>query len=380
MNNKILSLTRRSMIFGSLGILAARAIPVYAASSTSSIKSTINTVEKFSAISPFIYGGFIEHIGNLINHSLWSEVFDDRKFYYGIQEAEEPFPTDRRAAMSYLHKWTSVGPLSAISLDQTNAYVGKHSPRINLSNLPRGIAQSRLSLKGGKRYIGRIIISSDEEVEISITLIDSPTKNNHQTVKVKSSKEWSTASFEFTSGITTNDARIEITATGAGSFRVGAVSLMPGDNIKGFRADTIALMREMDCKILRMPGGNFISAYDWKNTIGSIDKRPPTIDPVWKAAQPNDVGVDELLQMCELIGCEPYWCVNTGSGEARSGAELVEYVNGAQETFWGSKRAANGHVQPYKVKYWNIGNEMYGHWQFGHMSRCLLYTSDAADE
>ncbi len=167
----------------------------------------------------------------------------------------------------------------------------------------------------------------------------------------------------------TKDARIEITATGSGSFRVGAISLMPADNIKGFRADTIALMREMDCKILRMPGGNFISAYDWKNTIGDRDTRPPVMDPVWKAVQPNDVGVDELLQMCELIGCEPYWCVNTGSGEPRSGAELVEYVNGSASSFWGAQRAANGHAQSYNVKYWNIGNEMYGHWQFGHMSR-----------
>lgn len=369
MTNQILSLSRRNMMLGSLGVWAARAVPAYAASPAASIKSTINTAEKSPAISPYMYGGFIEHIGNLINHSLWSEVFDDRKFYYGIQEAEEPFPTDRRAAMSYVRKWTSVGPVSAITLDQTNAYVGKHSPRINLSSSPRGIAQSKLSLKGGKRYLGRIVVSSDEDLEISITLIDSPSKNNRQTHKIKSTKEWNTVAFEFTPNSTTNEARIEITALGNGSFRVGAVSLMPSDNIKGFRADTIALMREMDCKILRMPGGNFISAYDWKNTIGPIDKRPPIMDPIWKAAQPNDVGVDELLQMCELIGCEPYWCVNTGSGEPRSGAELVEYVNGAPETFWGSKRAINGSAKPYNIKYWNIGNEMYGHWQFGHMSR-----------
>ena len=369
MNNQILSLTRRNMILGGLGVLAARAIPAYAASSAVSIKSRINTNEKFPAISPFIYGGFIEHIGNLINHSLWSEVFDDRKFYYGIQEVAEPFPTDRRAAMSYNRKWIAVGPMSAISLDQTNAYVGKHSPSIKLSNSPAGIAQSKLSFKGGKRYTGRIVVSSDEAVDVSIALISSPNKDNHQTIKIKSAKEWNTVSFELTPRITTNDARIEITATGSGNLRIGAISLMPADNIKGFRADTVALMREMDCKILRMPGGNFISAYDWKNTIGPVDKRPPVMDPVWKAVQPNDVGVDELLQMCELIGCEPYWCVNTGSGEPRSGAELVEYVNGAPETFWGAKRAANGHAHSYKVKYWNIGNEMYGHWQFGHMSR-----------
>ena len=72
--------------------------------------------------------------------------------------------------------------------------------------------------------------------------------------------------------------------------------------------------------------------------------------------------------MCQIIGAEPYWCINTGFGEPRSGAELVEYVNAAATTFWGARRAANGHPEPYKVHYWNVGNEMYGHWQLGHMS------------
>ena len=356
------------MLLGSLGLAGAWAMPSFAAS-PSVLKGTINTSEKFPAISPFMYGGFIEHIGNLINHSLWSEVLDDRKFYYGVQEVAEPFPTDRRAAMSYNRKWTAVGPISAITLDKTNAYVGEHSPSIKLSETPAGIAQSKLSFKGGKPYTGRIVISSDEDTEISISIISNPTKRDRQTVKVKSSKGWNTVSFEISPNTSSTEARLEITGVGSGSFRVGAVSLMPADNIKGFRADTIALMKEMDCKILRMPGGNFISAYDWKNTIGDKDKRPPILDPVWKAVQPNDVGLDELLQMCELIGCEPYWCVNTGTGEPRSGAELVEYVNGSSETQWGAKRVANGHVESYKVKYWNIGNEMYGHWQFGHMAR-----------
>ena len=94
---------------------------------------------------------------------------------------------------------------------------------------------------------------------------------------------------------------------------------MPSDNVRGFRADAIAAMREMDCKVLRMPGGNFVSAYDWRHTIGDPDKRPPILDPVWGAVQPNDVGVDELLQMCKLINAEPSWCVSTGfDGPLRS--------------------------------------------------------------
>lgn len=367
--DKLSAITRRNMLLGTAGLAGALSIPSYAVASTSApLKGVINTNKKFPPINPYIYGGFLEHGANIINHTMWAEVLHDRKFYYGVLAAEEPKPdpADFRASMAYIHKWTAVGSVSDISMDEAHPYVGKHSPKIKLSSSPTGIAQSHIGLVGGKAYTGRIVISAEQDTDISVTLVEG---KNKQTVKVKASKEWSTAPLKFTAKTDTTEARLEITATGSGSFRVGAVSLMPADNINGFRADTIALMKEMDCKILRMPGGNFISAYDWKNTIGDQDKRPPIFDPVWKALQPNDAGLDELLHMCELINCEPYWCVNTGYGEPRSGAEIVEYVNGAADTFWGAKRAANGRKEPYKVKYWNIGNEMYGHWQFGHMSR-----------
>ncbi|MEO3692766.1 hypothetical protein [Roseateles paludis] len=367
------SLTRRNILLGTAGLAGGLGIPALAGAATAApasaaLKGVIHTGQKFPAINPFIYGGFLEHGANIINHTMWAEVFHDRKFYYGIQEKEEakPDPSNFRAAMAYIHKWTAIGPMSDIFLDKSAPYVGEQSPGAKLSSMPRGFAQSHIALVAGKAYTGRIVVSAEQDTEISLTLIE---EMNRQTVKVKASKEWRTLPFQFTAASNTAEARFEITATGTGSFRVGAVSMMPADNIKGFRADTIALMKEMDCKTLRMPGGNFISAYDWKDTIGDPDKRPPIFDPVWKALQPNDAGLDELLQMCELINCEPNWCVNTGYGEPRSGAEIVEYVNGAATTFWGAKRAANGRAQPYKVKYWNIGNEMYGHWQFGHMSR-----------
>lgn len=81
----------------------------------------------------------------------------------------------------------------------------------------------------------------------------------------------------------------------------------------------------------------------------------------------NDVGIDEFMVMCRLLGAEPYVAINSGFGEARSAAELVEYTNGSVETPMGKLRAANGHPQPYGVKYWGIGNQMYGDWQYGHM-------------
>ena len=94
----------------------------------------------------------------------------------------------------------------------------------------------------------------------------------------------------------------------------------------------------------------------------------PIFDPVLKALQPNDAGLDELLQMCELINCVPNWCVNTGYGEPRSGAEIVEYVNGAPIPS-GGEAGRQWPGATYKVKYWNIGNEDVWPLAVGHMSR-----------
>jgi alpha-N-arabinofuranosidase len=153
-----------------------------------------------------------------------------------------------------------------------------------------------------------------------------------------------------------------------GSFHVGAVSLMPADNIEGFRAEVIAALKQLHSGVYRFPGGNFVSAYEWRNGVGEMDKRPSIYDPVWRAVQPNDVGTDEFLTLCRLLGVDPYITVNAGFGDAWSARELVEYTNGAVTTPMGKWRAANGHPQPYHVKLWGIGNEPWGDYQMGAMS------------
>jgi alpha-N-arabinofuranosidase len=164
-----------------------------------------------------------------------------------------------------------------------------------------------------------------------------------------------------------DDARLEIVGTSSGSFHVGAVSLMPADNVQGFRAEVIAALKQLHSGVYRFPGGNFVSGHEWRDAIGDPDKRPPIMDPVWHALQPNDVGTDEFMTLCRLLDVEPYLTVNAGFGDAWSAAQLVEYSNGAITTPMGKLRAANGHPQPYKVKFWGIGNEPWGEWQLGFM-------------
>ena len=364
-----LHMTRRAAMEGSLMLGLASALPARA-DAPSRITAMVDAANAGHPISDYMFGGFIEHIGNLINYSFWSEVLDDRKFFHVVDSKPQPKPEGlTRRMMPQPNKWVPVGPDASVVMDTAAPYVGEHSPVVHLAgSKPRGVAQSGLSL-AQKDYTGRVVVMADPGAEISAILIWGNGAHDRQTVRIPAGSSWATVPLKFTCGADTTAGRLEIVGRGRGTFRIGAVSLMPADNIKGFRADTMARMKEMNCKMLRMPGGNFISGYDWKNTIGDPDKRPTVFDPVWHFPQPNDVGVDELLQMCrEILGVEPEWCVNTGFGEPRSGAELVEYVNGAPTTFWGAKRAANGHPEPYKVHYWNVGNEMYGHWQLGNMA------------
>ncbi|MBE3072024.1 MAG: alpha-L-arabinofuranosidase, partial [Acidobacteria bacterium] len=166
---------------------------------------------------------------------------------------------------------------------------------------------------------------------------------------------------------TTDAGRLEITSEGTGACRIGAVSLMPADNVEGFRPDVLALLRELNAPVYRWPGGNFVSGYDWKDGIGDRDRRPTQKNPAWQGIEPNDVGIHEFMALCRLIGAEPYIAVNSGLGAVTAAAAEVEYVNGARSTPMGAIRAKNGHAAPFRCKWWSIGNEMYGNWQLGHM-------------
>ena len=204
---------------------------------------------------------------------------------------------------------------------------------------------------------------------VKVTLIWGKEPADRQTVTIATlGAAYRKFPLRYTAAADTDDATLEITGTGTGSFHVGAVSLMPADNIEGFRPEVIAALKQLRFGVLRFPGGNFVSAYEWRYGVGDIDKRPPIFDPVWHAVQPNDVGTDEFLTLCRLLGVDPYITVNAGFGDAWSARELVEYTNGAATTPMGKWRAANGHPAPYHVKWWGVGNEPWGDYQMGSMS------------
>ena len=191
-----------------------------------------------------------------------------------------------------------------------------------------------------------------------------PGDADRQVIKVPVSEAYKTFPLNFSAPADTADAALEITGTGSGDFHIGAVSLMPADNIEGFRPDVIALFRQINMGFWRY-GGNYTSNLIWYHTIGDPDKRPPDWDTAWGAMQPNDLGMDEFMTFCRLIGVDAYISVNAGLGDSHSAAEQVEYMNGSASTPMGALRAKNGHPEPYHIKFWNIGNEPWGSWQIG---------------
>jgi len=330
---------------------------------------TINTQQTADPVSKYVFGSFIEHIGTLIYRSMWAELLDDRKFYFPIssKDPEAPRAQSGNPMRQQLHKWRPIGPDDAVVMDTDHPFVGEHSPKIALdAATSHGIRQAGFSLVGGKRYTGRIYLRGTPGTRVKVSLLWGAGEQDKQTASFTLTRDYKKFPLSFSPKADSSDAELEITGTGSGDFHIGTVSLMPADNVQGFRPDTIALLKQLHSGMWRLPGGNFLSDWDWHLAIGDVDKRPPVFDYAWNAMQPNDVGMDEFMTLCKLIDVDPYVTVNAGLGDAHSAGEEVQYLNGSTNTYWGAIRAKNGHPEPYHIKYWNIGNEPWGTFQVGY--------------
>ena len=136
---------------------------------------------------------------------------------------------------------------------------------------------------------------------------------------------------------------------------------------RGFRRDVLAALREMRLRILRYPGGNFLSGYDWRDGVGPREQRPRRRDLAWQSIETNQFGTNEFIEFCRALDIEPMLGVNLGTGTIADAAALVEYCNAPTGTFYADLRAAHGYVEPHAVQYWCLGNEMDGPWQIGHL-------------
>ena len=335
------------------------------------VEAVIDAGETHAPISPYVYGQFLEHAGHIVNDILWAELLDDRKFFFPVvKTVPEEEASSSRMRRAPLKRWLAIGNPDNIVMDSHRPFVGRQSPKILLlGNTPTGFRQEGLALKADMAYIGRIALKADDDAQVDVSLVWGSGANDRQTVSIDMlAAEYVTYPLAFVSAGGTTDARFEITATGNGSVHVGVVSLMPADNIGGFRPEVVAELKKLRSGVYRFPGGNFVSSHEWRDAIGDPDRRPPVYDPVWEVVQPNDVGTDEFIRLSRLAGVEPYITVNAGFGDQQSAADMVEYTNGSVRTKMGQLRAANGHPEPYNVKFWGIGNEAWGSHQMGAMA------------
>ncbi|MBI5284309.1 MAG: alpha-N-arabinofuranosidase [Chloroflexi bacterium] len=146
----------------------------------------------------------------------------------------------------------------------------------------------------------------------------------------------------------------------------------------GFRTDVMEAARRLRVPVLRWPGGNFVSGYHWQDGIGPASERPGRRDTAWRKFESNRFGTDEFIDYCRAVGAEPYVCFNMGTGTMDEAQAWLEYCNGRGETPWSRRRIDAGRTEPYGVKYWGLGNEVYGPWQIGYKS-AVSYAEQARE-
>jgi alpha-L-arabinofuranosidase len=320
---------------------------------------SIDLAQPGPAISPYLYGQFIEHLGRCIHDGVWAEKLHDRKFLLALDKS--PWQVLRAADAQF-----------DAYLDTAGAYAGEHCLalwRRDTNTGVCGILQTNIGVLDGKDYVGYAVIAvptGNPGLELRLAWGDNA--GEQQTVQLGGlGPGYRRVPFRFRASGTTESGSFSVRLTRPGLVWIGCLSLMPADNVQGMRADVLALIKKLNPPITRWPGGNFVSGYNWKDGIGERDRRPPRWERAWNDVEDNDYGLHEFMVFCAEVRTEPYIAVNTGLGSVEDAAAEVEYATGSTHTRWGAERARNGHSKPYRVTWWGIGNEMYGGWQLGNV-------------
>ena len=265
--------------------------------------------------------------------------------------------------------WTRAGSRDAVQVSPDTGPFGGRAQRIQVQAAGQGIAQwTYLPLHRVRKYELEILARSPDVQSFSISLTASGSNQPAVTVTAKGlSREWQKirGAFEIPAGSPADTAyQLTLTADAAGQFVIGHLMLRPADHVEGADPDVVRWLKESRLPILRWPGGNFVSAYHWEDGVGARERRPTKPNYAWGGVEPNLFGTDEFMAFCRAVGCEPMICLNAGSGTPEEAARWIQYCNSPATSPMGARRAANGHPEPYHVKHWEIGNELWGRWQF----------------
>jgi alpha-N-arabinofuranosidase len=236
----------------------------------------------------------------------------------------------------------------------------------------RGISQGRIPLRAGAAYTGYLWIKADKLDGFVTVALEKDTVEGETYASADlrpTGSGWAKYPFTLTPNQSDPLAKFSILVHGVGTVWMDQASLLPGDAVAGTRADIFQKIKDLKPSFIRWPGGNVAQNYHWMRGVGPRDQRPSWVNRAWwNEIESSDFGTEEYIQLCRALGTEPSITVNVeGDGAtAQEAAAWVEYVNGSASTKYGAMRAANGHPEPYHVKYWEVGNEIFGPWEIGH--------------
>jgi len=309
-------------------------------------------------IDPRLFGNFIELLDDVVP-GMWAELLNDRSFEGVVPPVTWCYYDGSLDICD--RQW---GTSSTWTCDTKNSFNGARCARLSAASGSASLTQSGLGTKKGMTYLFSGYLRTDAGGKASIRLKFLLPTGEWMTLAAAElpplSTQWQKYSTNLVSCGQTDRAVFELVAEGSGNLWADKLSLMPEDNKRGWRRDVVEMIKEVRPAVIRWGGSSVDPGhYRWKNGIGDRDLRTPWLNENWGRIDPNDVGIDEFCQFCELTGVQPLVCISFADG-VQSAAELVEYCNGSANTQWGSKRAANGHPEPYGVKYWQVGNEING--------------------
>ena len=314
-------------------------------------------------INPRIFGNFIEHLGHVVYGGLTSQALHNPNL-------ENEFETN--TVPPY---WDFTG---AATWERTGAY----SPRcVRLSpgsafNAGGALFQEiDLPLKRVRNYHLTLFarsIGSAGAVQISIDRL----RNTELSSLWKQKSEVNSASWIRLSlsialpenidmkGVTT---RLTLLHVKGDPVEVDQIELEPDDSIQGVDPDVLKKAKEWNISVLRWPGGNFVSGYNWRDGVGAREKRPTYKNPAWDGIEQNTFGSIEFIRYCKLLGVTPQLCINAGNGTPEAAADWIRFFNDADsKSEMGRLRADNGEKNPFRIRLCEVGNELYGDWQIGH--------------
>ena len=328
----------------------------------------VEITENTKDMNPLIFGHFVEFMRDCIDEGMWAQVLKNRGFDKRKDIPEGVVDGNPEVAEG----WVRTGSKNTfeIELDAEESLARDgHAQRINCYNAYDGyvgIAQNNLYLEN-KEYSGYIWMKASGNVEVEVCVREKEGgKIFSETFRVDDA--WKKYEFTFCPEQRMDRGTFEIILPGEGEIWLDSASIMPSDNMEGIWKKVFEHICGLEPPIIRYPGGCFADCYHFEDGIGDIDTRPYRRNRHWGGFTDNSFGTDEFVSFCRKIGCEPMICVNFGSGTPEEAADWVEYCNGAPDTSFGRLRAENGHPEPYGIRYWDIGNEIFGDWEIGHSS------------